>query len=107
MDVYIMENVSNHQKQYQKVFEVVLQVIEPEFVLVQQRVSQAINVIWLVLIVKMISINFILYIFVYLFIKCDDGYTGDAIKNTCYYEIRTDFQYSFRMNKDIDRLGII
>ena len=39
-----------------------------------------------------------------LFIKCDkEGYTGDAVNTTCYYDIKTDFQYSFRMKEDIDK----
>ena len=43
------------------------------------------------------------YLFIF-FIKCDkEGYTGDAVNTTCYYDIKTDFQYSFRMKEDIDK----
>ena len=47
---------------------------------------------------------YIIIYYLYLFIKCDkEGYTGDAVNTTCYYDIKTDFQYSFRMKEDIDK----
>jgi len=46
----------------------------------------------------------IIELILFLFIKCDkEGYTGDAVNTTCYYDIKTDFQYSFRMKEDIDK----
>ena len=39
----------------------------------------------------------------FLFIKCDEGYTGDAMNSTCYYDVSTGFQYSFRLKENTDK----